>query len=140
MANANDPRDIQVFGDTIRLRHSQHFEECATTGRWSGLYFDYLYRDLEPHLLRALRELETRAHGKLRGARRQVVLDALYERRDKEPDRLVTLFLSCADAGGPDGLGFGHTGDGRMGIIDAARFERHLARFGDAVWAAILAE
>jgi hypothetical protein len=138
MARADEHLDVQDFGDSVRLRHSRHFDVCATTGQWSGLFFDYLYRDLEPHLLGALRELETRANRTLRDARRQAVLSALYERQDKEPDRLVTLFLSCCAPDGPEGLGFGHRGDGRMGITDAACFARNLTRFSDAIWAEVL--
>jgi hypothetical protein len=128
------PRDVQVFGDSVRLRHVEHFDECATTGRWSGLYFDYLYRDLEPHLLAAMRGIEDRARRELHGARRLAALNALYDRQDQDVDRLVTLFISCAGSEPEGQLGFGHIGQGRMGIVDEVVFRRNVGRFAEAVW------
>lgn len=138
MAPGDEPRDVQVFGDTVRLRHSQHFDDCATTGRWSGIYFDYLYRDLEPHLLHVLRELSVRADRELEGARRLAARNALYARQDRDTDKLVTFFLSNCSSDGPAGLGFGHLGRGRMGVTDEALFRQHLDRFAEAIWIEIL--
>lgn len=133
------PRDVQVFGDTIRLRHRTHFAECHATGRWSGIFFDYLYRDLEPHLLEAVRRLEERARRQFRGSRLVEVLNALYERRDKQPEQLVTVFLSCGSATSPEQLGFGYIGEGLMGITEPLRFAKHLREFQDRIWSEVLA-
>lgn len=140
MTNKDEPRDVQAFGDTVRLRHSQHFDDCATTGVLSGIYFDYLYRDLEPHLLGVMRDLAVRAGRQLQGPQRQAVLQALYERQDRQPEQLVTRFLSTCAADGLNGLGFGHIGRGRMGVTDEACFRRHLEHFGEIVWTGILEE
>jgi len=122
----------------VRQRHGQHFDQCEATGRHSGIYFDFMSRDLTPHLLAVLRELETRAAMVLAGEPRRRVLALLYEHQDREPWRLATFFIQTSDAESPARLGFGHLGDGRMGITDQDRWQFHLDEFRENIWTTVL--
>lgn len=130
--------DSDPHGDLLRLRHLASFEECSRTGRWSGLCLDYFCRDLQPHLLAELRELDERARTMLPPWLRNPMRRALYVRQDCDIERLVGLFI--ADAATIGALGFGHVGGGRMGILDPVRFGHHLAGFRERQWQAALAE
>jgi hypothetical protein len=127
-------------GDTVRLRHGLHFNDCEATGCHSSIYLDYLCRDLEPHLLVVLRELEIRASMVLAGEPRRRVLALLYDRQDKHPETLPAFFIQCTDAESPWQLGFGHVGSGHMGITDPALWNRHLDEFRENIWATIIKE
>jgi len=85
-------------GETVRLRHGLHFNDCEATGHHSPIYIDYLCRDLRPHLLLILRELEIRASMVLAGEPRRRVLALLYDRQDNERDSLASFFIQCTDA------------------------------------------
>jgi hypothetical protein len=130
----------QGADDPVRQRHGGHFDQCEATGRHSGIYFDFLTRDLTPHLLAVLRELETRAAMVLAGEPRRRVLALLYDRQDQEPWRLATFFIQTSDAESPAKLGFGHVGGGRMGITEDYRWQRHLDEFRENIWRTILRE
>ncbi len=127
-------------GDNIRLRHGLHFNDCEATGRHSQIYLDYLCRDLEPHLLAVLRELETRASMVLAGEPRRRVLALLYERQDNEPDQLASFFIQCTDAESPWQLGFGHVGSGHMGITDTDIWQRQIDEFRENIWTTVVKE
>ena len=124
----------------MRHRHGHHFNDCEATGRHSTIYLDYLCRDLEPHLLAVLRELETRAAMVLAGEPRRRVLSLLYDRQDNEPDQLVAFFIQCADAESPLRLGFGHVGCGHMGITDPELWQQHLDEFRENIWMTVVRE
>jgi hypothetical protein len=128
----------EPHGDTVRERHVRHFDDCEATGQHSSIYLDYLFRDLEPHLLAVLRELEQRASMVLAGEPRRRVLSLLYDRQDNEPEQLVSYFIQCTDAESPLKLGFGHLGGGRMGIVDNALWQRHVDEFRESIWASIV--
>lgn len=130
--------DPDRYGDGVRRRHGRHFSDCEATGLHSGIYLDYLFRDLEPHLLAVLRELEARASMVLSGEPRRRVLARLYDHQDGGPEQLVTFFIQCTDAESPLRLGFGHLGGGRMGITEAAVFDRHLAEFRECIWTTVV--
>lgn len=125
-------------GDDVRLRHGLHFNDCEATGRHSRIYLDYLCRDLEPHLLAVLRELETRASMVLAGEPRRRVLALLYDRQDNEPEQLAGFFIQCTDALLPWQLGFGHVGSGHMGITDPPTWQRHLDEFRENIWTTVV--
>lgn len=127
-------------GDSIRLRHGLHFNDCEATGRHSRIYLDYLCRDLEAHLLAVLRELETRASMVLAGEPRRRVLALLYDRQDSELDQLVNFFIQCNDAESPWQLGFGHVGSGHMGIVDPVLWQQHLDDFRENIWVTVVNE
>ena len=127
-------------GDSIRLRHGLHFNDCEAVGRHSRLYLDYLCRDLEPHLLAVLRELETRASMVLAGEPRRRVLALLYDRQDNELDGLASFFIQCTDAESPWQLGFGHVGSGHMGITEPEIWQRHLDEFRENIWTTVVKE
>lgn len=126
--------------DPVRQRHGPHFDQCEATGLHSRIYFDFLCRDMESHLLAVLRELETRAAMVLAGEPRRRVLSLLYDRQDNEPWTLVSFFIQTSDAESPRRLGFGHLGAGRMGIKDPARWQRHLDEFREGVWQTVIRE
>lgn len=132
------PSKQDRHGDTVRQRHSQHFSACEATAQHSGIYLDYLFRDLEPYLLAVLRELESRASMVLAGEPRRRVLSHLYDHQDGEPDRLVTFFIQCTDAESPLSLGFGHVGGGRMGVTEPDVFNRYLDEFRECVWTTVV--
>ena len=127
-------------GDTVRLRHGLHFNNCEAMGLHSAIYIDYLCRDIEPYLLAVLRELETRASMVLAGGPRRRVLELLYDRQDYEADQLVTFFIQCTDAESPLQLGFGHVGSGHMGVVDPELWDRHLEDFRENIWATVVKE
>ncbi len=127
-------------GDTVRLRHGLHFNDCEATGHHSTIYVDYLCRDLEPHLLAVLRELEIRASMVLAGEPRRRVLALLYERQDSETETLPAFFIQCTDAESPSQLGFGHVGSGHMGITDNVVWNRHLDEFRENIWSTTINE
>jgi hypothetical protein len=127
-------------GDTVRLRHGLHFNDCEAMGLHSMIYIDYLCRDIEPYLLSVLRELETRASMVLAGSPRRRVLELLYDRQDNEPDQLVTFFIQCTDAESPLQLGFGHVGSGHMGVVDPELWERNLDEFRENIWMTVVRE
>jgi hypothetical protein len=135
-------RDLSTdrHGDTVRLRHGLHFNDCEATGRHSSIYVDYLCRDLESHLLGVLRELETRASMVLAGEPRRRVLALLYERQDNSPDGLASFFIQCSDAESPWQLGFGHIGAGHMGITDPPLWQQHLDEFRENIWMTVVRE
>jgi len=126
--------------DTVRLRHGLHFNDCEATGHHSSIYLDYLCRDLEPHLLAVLRELETRASMVLAGEPRRRVLALLYDRQDNERDRVASFFIQCTDAESPWQLGFGHVGSGHMGITDLSLWQQHLDEFRENIWMTVVRE
>ena len=126
--------------DTVRLRHGLHFNDCEATGHHSSIYLDYLCRDLEPHLLAVLRELETRASMVLAGEPRRRVLALLYDRQDNERDRVASFFIQCTDAESPWQLGVGHVGSGHMGITDPSLWQQHLDEFRENVWMTVVRE
>lgn len=125
-------------GDAVRQRHGLHFNDCEAMGLHSTIYVDYLCRDIEPHLLAVLRELETRASMVLAGEPRRRVLELLYDRQDYEPEQLVIFFIQCSDAESPLQLGFGHVGSGHMGIVDPELWERHIAEFRENIWVTVV--
>jgi hypothetical protein len=127
-------------GDTVRLGHGLHFNNCEATGHHSSIYIDYLCRDLRPHLLAVLRELETRASMVLAGEPRRRVLSLLYDRQDNERDRLAGFFIQCTDAESPCQLGFGHVGSGHMGITDPSLWQQHLDEFRENIWMTVVRE
>lgn len=127
-------------GDTVRQRHGRHFNDCEATGCHSTIYLDYLCRDIEPHLLAVLRELETRAAMVLAGEPRRRVLSLLYDRQDNEPEQLVTFFIQCTDAESPLRLGFGHVGCGNMGIADPELWQQHVDEFRENIWMTVVRE
>jgi hypothetical protein len=127
-------------GDNIRLRHGLHFNDCEATGCHSQIYLDYLCRDLEPHLLAVLRELESRASMVLAGEPRRRVLALLYDRQDNEADQLVSFFIQCTDAESPWQLGFGHVGSGHMGVTDAGLWQRQIDEFRENIWTTVVKE
>ncbi|MEZ5566583.1 MAG: hypothetical protein R3F24_14230 [Gammaproteobacteria bacterium] len=127
-------------GDTIRQRHGLHFNNCEATGCHSTIYLDYLCRDLQPYLLAALRELETRASMVLAGEPRRTVLSLLYDRQDNDPEGLATFFIQNTDAVSPLQLGFGHIGSGHMGITDPEVWDRHLQAFSEGIWTTVVWE
>lgn len=127
-------------GDTVRLRHGLHFNDCEATGHHSSIYVEYLCRDLRPHLLATLRELETRASMVLAGEPRRRVLSLLYDRQDNQPDGLTSFFIQCTDAESPWQLGFGHVGSGHMGITDLSLWEQHIDEFRENVWITVVRE
>ena len=127
-------------GDTNRLRHGLHFNDCEATGRHSPTYLAYLRRDLEPYLLAVLRELETRASMVLAGEPRRRVLALLYDRQDNEPGELVGYFIQCTDAVSPWQLGFGHVGSGHMGITEPQLWQQHLEEFRENIWTTVVKE
>jgi hypothetical protein len=127
-------------GDTVRLGHGLHFNNCEATGHHSSIYIDYLCRDLRPHLLAVLRELETRASMVLAGEPRRRVLALLYDRQDNERDRLAGFFIQCTDAESPCQLGFGHVGSGHMGITDPSLWQQHLDEFRENIWMTVVRE
>lgn len=127
-------------GDDIRLRHGLHFNDCEATGCHSRLYLDYLCRDLEPHLIAVLRELESRASMVLAGEPRRRVLALLYDRQDNQPEQLAHFFIQCTDAESPWQLGFGHVGSGHMGVTDPLVWERHLDEFRENIWVTVVKE
>ncbi|MEO8444225.1 MAG: hypothetical protein ABI567_04380 [Gammaproteobacteria bacterium] len=127
-------------GDTVRLRHGLHFNNCEATGSHSSIYLDYLCRDLEPHLLAVLRELEIRASMVLAGEPRRRVLALLYDRQDNATEMLPAYFIQCTDADSPLQLGFGHVGSGNMGITDPVVWKRHLDEFRENIWSTIVNE
>jgi hypothetical protein len=127
-------------GDTVRLRHGLHFNDCEAMGLHSTIYIDYLCRDIEPYLLAVLRELETRASMVLAGEPRRRVLELLYNRQDNEPDQLVIFFIQCSDAESPLQLGFGHVGSGHMGVVDPELWEHHLGEFRENIWTSVVSE
>jgi hypothetical protein len=126
--------------DTVRLRHGLHFNDCEATGHHSSIYLDYLCRDLEPHLLAVLRELETRASMVLAGEPRRRVLALLYDRQDNERERVASFFIQCTDAESPWQLGFGHVGSGHMGITDLSLWQQHLDEFRENIWMTVVRE
>jgi hypothetical protein len=126
--------------DAVRLRHGLHFNDCEATGHHSSIYLDYLCRDLEPHLLAVLRELETRASMVLAGEPRRRVLALLYDRQDNERDRVASFFIQCTDAESPWQLGFGHVGSGHMGITDLSLWQQHLDEFRENIWITVVRE
>lgn len=136
----DDDSGMDWQGDTARLRHGLHFNDCEATGHHSPIYLDFLCRDLEPHLLAVLRELETRAAMVLAGEPRRRVLVLLYDRQDNEPERLASFFIQCSDAESPWQLGFGHVGSGHMGITDPPVWRRHLDEFRENVWQTVVRE
>jgi len=127
-------------GDTVRLRHGLHFNDCEALGLHSTIYVDYLCRDIEPYLLEVLRELEVRASMVLAGEPRRRVLELLYNRQDYEPEQLVMFFIQSSDAESPLQLGFGHVGSGHMGVVDPALWERHLGEFRENIWVTVVNE
>jgi hypothetical protein len=127
-------------GDTARLRHGLHFNDCEATGHHSPIYLDYLCRDLAPHLLAVLRELEIRASMVLAGEPRRRVLSLLYDWQDNGRDRLTSFFIQCTDAESPWQLGFGHVGSGHMGITDPALWQQHLDEFRENIWMTVVRE
>lgn len=131
---------VRGIDDPVRQRHGQHFDQCEATGRHSSIYFDFLTRDLTPHLLAVLRELETRAAMVLAGEPRRRMLSLLYDHQDQAPWRLVTFFIQTSDAESPAKLGFGHLGSGRMGITDERRWQYHLDEFRENIWKTVLRE
>lgn len=126
--------------DPVRQRHAPHLDQCEATGRHSHLYFECLRRDLVPHLLAVLRELETRAAMVLAGEPRRRVLALLYDHQDEDPGQLVGFFIQTSDAESPRRLGFGHVGAGRMDVTDEGRWHLHLDEFRENIWQAILRE
>ncbi len=127
-------------GETVRLRHGLHFNDCEATGHHSPVYVEYLCRDLVPHLLAILRELETRAAMVLAGEPRRRVLALLYDRQDNEREGLASFFIQCSDAESPWQLGFGHVGSGHMGITDLALWQQHLDEFRENIWMTVVRE
>ncbi|MEO8223187.1 MAG: hypothetical protein ABI661_00125 [Gammaproteobacteria bacterium] len=127
-------------GHTVRLRHGLHFNNCEATGSHSAIYLDYLCRDLEPHLLVVLRELEIRASMVLAGEPRRRVLSLLYDRQDNEAEVLTGYFIQCTDAESPQQLGFGHVGSGHMGVTDPAVWKQNLDEFRENIWSTIINE
>lgn len=125
-------------GDAERRYHGRHFNDCEAVGRHSPLYFAYLCRDLEPHLLAALRDLETRASMVLAGEPRRRVLALLYDWQDHAPERLAAYFIQCTDAISPWQLGFGHVGCGHMGVTEPSLWERHLDEFRENIWTTVV--
>lgn len=126
--------------DVARLRLGLHFNDCEATGRYSGIYLEYLSRDLGPHLRSALRELETRASMVLAGEPRRRVLALLYDRQDHHPERLPAYFIQCTDAYAPWQLGFGHVGSGQMDVTEAEVWQEHLDGFRENVWTTVIRE
>jgi hypothetical protein len=127
-----------AHGEAERRHHGRHFNDCEAVGRHSPLYFAYLCRDLEPHLLAALRELETRASMVLAGEPRRRVLALLYDWQDHAPKGLASYFIQCTDAISPWQLGFGHVGCGHMGVTEPALWERHLDEFRENIWSTVV--
>jgi len=127
-------------GDTVRSRHGLHFNDCEATGHHSSIYIDYLCRDLAPHLLAVLRELETRASMVLAGEPRRRVLSLLYDHQDNERAGLASFFIQCTDAESPWQLGFGHVGSGHMGITDPSLWQQHLDEFRENIWMTVVRE
>jgi hypothetical protein len=139
----SDPKrnsGMNRHGDTARLRHGLHLNDCEATGLHSAIYLDYLCHDLEPHLLAVLRELETRASMVLAGEPRRRVLALLYDRQDNKPQRLASFFIQCTDAESPWQLGFGHVGSGHMGVTDAQTWQGHLDEFRENIWQTVIGE
>ncbi|MEO7386451.1 MAG: hypothetical protein ABIX37_05920 [Gammaproteobacteria bacterium] len=134
------PSGAHPHGDTVRLRHGLHFNNCEATGYHSLVYLDYFCRDLGPYLLAVLRELETRASMVLAGEPRRRVLALLYDRQDAEPDGLASFFIQCTDAESPGQLGFGHVGSGHMGITDPPVWQEHLNDFRENIWVTVVRE
>jgi hypothetical protein len=132
--------DLDRLGDTLRLRYGRHFNDCEATCRHSSIYLAYLCRDLAPHLMAVLRELETRASMVLAGEPRRRVLALLYDRQDNERDRLASFFIQCTDAESPWQLGFGHVGSGHMGITDPSLWQQHVDEFRENIWITVVRE
>ena len=126
--------------DTVRSRHGLHFNDCEATGQHSSTYVDFLCRDIGPHLVAVLRELETRASMVLAGEPRRRVLSLLYDWQDGSRDRLASFFIQCTDAESPWQLGFGHVGSGYMGITDPSLWQQHIDEFRENVWITVVRE
>ena len=131
---------LSRIADTVRSRHGLHFNDCEATGRHSSVYVDYLCRDLAPHLVAVLRELETRASMVLAGEPRRRVLSLLYDWQDDDRDSLASFFIQCTDAESPWQLGFGHVGSGYMGITDPCLWQQHVDEFRENVWITVVRE
>lgn len=128
------------FGDYVRRVHAQHFDDCETTGSWSGIYTNAFYRDLERHLVLAINPLYERLRVELNEDDRRRLTWALEARQDYDTDRLVTVYLQVLDDHGRPTPAFGHLGEGRMGITDPQRWWQQLNWFQEAILDEVLSE